>query len=207
MPKSPLMFDAVEPHVETRFVIGIDPSLTGTAIAILNHRGQLVRLARFESVNEGRGVAHRILRYDHVSGMMRDMIASLSPNPVVACIEGYSMGHNSAQHSLLIEMGFTLRKMVASSTHAAIHEVAPSTLKKFATGIGKGDKSAIASALTHRYGVRFDTSDEADAYGLARMALQIAGFEEPDNSKQRESVDTVVNGKSGKKPKRSSRVK
>ena len=57
-------------------------------------------------------------------------------------------------------------------------------------------------ALTHRYGVQFATSDEADAYALARMAMQLHGAEEPATAFQREAIDVVLNGKPKPQKKR-----
>ena len=50
--------------------------------------------------------------------------------------------------------------------------IAPTELKKFVTGKGQCKKDLILLNVFKKWGVEFDNSDLADAYGLARMALE-----------------------------------
>ena len=50
--------------------------------------------------------------------------------------------------------------------------VTPGELKKFITGKGQAKKDLILLNVFKRWGVEFDNSDLADAYGLSRMALE-----------------------------------
>lgn len=50
--------------------------------------------------------------------------------------------------------------------------IAPGTLKKFVTGTGKGKKELILLKTYKKWGVEFDNNNLADAYGLARMAIE-----------------------------------
>lgn len=50
--------------------------------------------------------------------------------------------------------------------------IAPGTLKKFVTGTGKGKKELILLKTYKKWGIEFDNNNLADAYGLARMALE-----------------------------------
>jgi len=50
--------------------------------------------------------------------------------------------------------------------------IAPGTLKKFVTGSGKGKKELILLKTFKKWGVEFENNNLADAYGLARMALE-----------------------------------
>jgi crossover junction endodeoxyribonuclease RuvC len=186
-------------------VLGIDPSLSATAIVILNERGELAEQKTYRTMPQPGGVGGRIDRLSWLAADIQRDIADM--DIAVACIEGYSMGSNQAQHSAIVECGYELRRLVWQTTGDACRlvEVAPSTLKKFCTGKGNGDKTAIGSHLTARYGVTFNSNDEADAYGLARMALCIAGYAEPANQAQREAVDVAMNGKA-KRPGKSKRA-
>lgn len=184
------------------YVIGIDPSLCSTGVVVLSSNGELAASALVKSKPpESQGVAARILRVTQIAMMVQDLIVDYLP--VVVCIEGYSMGSNQSGHSAIIECGYELRRMICGKTNARLIEVAPAALKKFCMGSGNGDKSAVASALTHRYGVLFESSDAADAYGLARMALQIGGYEESATQQQREAVATAsgVKVKKVRKPR------
>lgn len=181
-------------------VCGIDPSLTATAVFVLDDDGaplqQFVR-----SSDPQPGVAGRVLRCYGVAACIETNLEIERPS--VVCIEGYSMGSNMAQHSTIVEYGYELRRMLCGlDWHPRVIEVPPATLKKFCTGKGNSDKSAIASHLTDRYGVRFDSNDEADAYGLARIALCVAGHAEPTNQAQRDSLAKLTAGPVKKTRKR-----
>lgn len=187
------------------YFIGIDPSLAATAVCVLNELGELVELRTFVS-KPITGVAARVLRCVGVADSIEAEICDPYV-PGAVCIEGYSMGSNKGQHSAIIEMGYELRRRLCGlDCTPRVVEVPPSTLKKFCCGAGNADKVAVASALTKRYGVEFASSDEADAYGLARMALCIAGLAEPTNDAQRESVSVAMNG-TVKKPKKPRKTK
>lgn len=53
--------------------------------------------------------------------------------------------------------------------------VAPATLKKFATGKGNADKTAMALALFRRTGLELANSDETDAWWLRAAGLHLLG--------------------------------
>src|SRR5215208_872303 len=78
--------------------------------------------------------------------------------------------------------------------------VAPTTLKKFILGKGKGDKSLILREVYKSYGLNATTDDEADACVLAHIGACLIGREEPRNQAQREVLFTLTGEK--KKPKR-----
>ena len=50
--------------------------------------------------------------------------------------------------------------------------IAPGTLKKFVTGDGRCKKDLILLKTYKKWGIEFSINDLADAYGLARMALE-----------------------------------
>ena len=56
--------------------------------------------------------------------------------------------------------------------------------------------------MTSRYGVQLGTDDEYDAYALARMALQIAEYDQPQNQYQRQALEVALNGRPKKPSKR-----
>lgn len=78
--------------------------------------------------------------------------------------------------------------------------VAPTTLKKFILGKGKGDKSFIVREVFKAYGLDAGTDDEADACVLAHIGAYLTGTEEPRNQAQRDVLFTLAGEK--KKPKK-----
>jgi Holliday junction resolvasome RuvABC endonuclease subunit len=53
--------------------------------------------------------------------------------------------------------------------------ITPATLKKFATGKGNADKTAMALALFKRTGLELADSDQVDAWWLRAAGLQLLG--------------------------------
>ncbi len=50
--------------------------------------------------------------------------------------------------------------------------IAPGTLKKFVTGDGRAKKDLMLLKVYKKWGVEFSDDNLADAYGLARHALE-----------------------------------
>lgn len=68
--------------------------------------------------------------------------------------------------------------------------VNPTTLKKFATGKGNADKTAMALAAYQRDGIEFNTSDECDAWWLRQFGMAWHMFPEIELPKaQMEQLD------------------
>jgi Holliday junction resolvasome RuvABC endonuclease subunit len=80
--------------------------------------------------------------------------------------------------------------------------VAPTTLKKFILGKGKGDKSLILREVYKTYRLDAGTDDEADACVLAHIGACLIGAEEPRNQAQREVMFTLTGEKKKNSKKR-----
>jgi crossover junction endodeoxyribonuclease RuvC len=79
--------------------------------------------------------------------------------------------------------------------------VAPSTLKKFILGAGKGEKSFVVREVFKAYQLDATTDDEADACVLAHIGACLIGREEPRNKAQRDVLITLTAEKKTKKRK------
>ena len=145
-----------------RSVVGIDPSLTGTAVA--THTG--VHLLR----NKLRGTERLVHIRDRVEALLLAAPARL------VVIEGYAYGQTRKQSSLVDmgELGGVLRVLFHELGLQWV-EVAPGTLKKFATGVGVGDKVGMVIQARERLGYQGTSNDEADALWLREAGLQHYG--------------------------------
>lgn len=181
-------------------VIGIDPSLTATAVFVLDETCYSPARKVIKTIPHA-GVAGRVLRCSKAAKEVRQMMDEWKP--VLVCIEGYSFGSNTAKHAEIIEHGYELRRMLCGlDCTPRVIEVAPMSLKKHATGTGKGDKTAVVARMAKRFPeIEFSMNDESDAAALALIALQCAGLAEPENQAQRDVIDVLLNGRA-KKPKR-----
>ena len=168
-------------------VIGIDPSLSKTAIVIgSEHRKEKVFLITSKPL--GDSVCQRMSRFEQmVAGIMRTIRENTDPLSVSRIfIENYSFGSKFAREALG-EFGGILRWHLVE-VDPQIVEVAPTTMKKFVTGKGNGDKDAVRMHCLKNWGYESQGNDDADAYGLWRLGLCVCGLDDAMNQAQRESV-------------------
>lgn len=171
-------------------IVGIDPSLTGTAVCVAGQEP-----VRFTS-QPAEGTWGRIHRFS----MLAAQAAKEVPNESLIMLEGYSFGSKGRAVTDLAEYGGILR-LLLKDTGSAIVEVAPHLLKKFATGKGNSDKEALRAHAAKRWGVIHDSSDETDAFVLAQIGLCYSGQVEPESQAQREVIETLKTGGVKKKRK------
>lgn len=102
---------------------------------------------------------------------LRDHIKEIvSPNDIVY-IEGLSYSSQGQAKAQMGAVHYVIRIfLVENGINYKVIE--PTVLKKFVTGKGQCKKDLILLNVFKKWGVEFDNSDLADAYGLARMALE-----------------------------------
>lgn len=170
-------------------ILAIDPSLTGTAVVIGGPSG-VYDIRRFSSHHRTDTVYHRIQRY---RGLVAEVAAYIGCQSIDAVfIEGYSFASDVSRARYSAEYGGLLRASLLELT-SDVYEIQPLALKKFAGGIGKGDKQRVIEGLKRRYNVRFETDDEYDAYGLYRLGLCVLGHVAPQGLAQCEVVEQIRN--------------
>lgn len=198
------MSSTIAPTIATpQIVVGIDPSLTGTAVCVIAGASSDSKMSRVGSSPDGRlrnPVESRIRR---VFGLTDDVVTRV-PFGATVFIEGYSYASNDANASLLREYGGLLRWALIENGNEIV-EVSPSSLKKFVCGSGGSAKNPVKKehmmAHAHkRWGVMFSTSDECDAFGLCKIGMCYCGREAPADSAQREVIEKLRGGPAPKKP-------
>lgn len=170
----------------TDFVMGIDPSLSGTAVCLMNGDHQQL-MHRFSS-KPAMGVHERMERFTGLVDSVLSTIEKAKPKLVV--IEGYSFASKGAMQLDRIEYGGILRYELDARGYNIV-EVPPTQLKKFCCGKGNGDKTGVIAALTKRYGAEFRTNDEYDAMGLALIGLCLTGLSDPQTSAQKDVITRI----------------
>lgn len=146
-------------------VLGIDPSLTATALVGIDSAGALV--SRHLLSTSKKDFASRPARLDAMRRALLEIITSATPDLVT--LEGYSFGSKNQTHQLG-EWGGVLRWTLWSEMVPYI-EVPPTTLKSYVTGKGNSPKEVIMREVFRRWGYEAHDNDDADAYGLARFGL------------------------------------
>ena len=145
--------------------VGVDPSYNGFAIIVVDKKGEIIE-QKLLSSDTKKEAEERILELEKEFKFI-PTIHSLHS----VCIEGPSFSSNG---QFILQMGalhyylrlFLLKKKVQYKI------VAPGTLKKFVAGDGRAKKDLMLLKTYKKWGVEFDDDNLADAYGLARMALE-----------------------------------
>lgn len=151
-------------------VIGIDPSLTATGVA--DATGGLHTIV---SKPDGGTVADRARRLATIWAHLRPLRLD---GAHLVVIEGPAF---SRQGQAGVHLRAGLWWHIVTRLHAVgvpVAEVAPTALKKYATGKGNADKSDMRLALYKRAGLDVSSDDEVDAWWLRQMGLVHLG--DPD---------------------------
>lgn len=169
-PAPPQLMDGAQPVNTERpqiTAMGIDPSLTGTGIAVIKD-GQLV----------AQTLAPKKLRHVHRLKWFRfELIKILNAyEPDIVAIEGYGFGAKNSHAHSLGELGGVL-KLALLDCMTDYLVVPPTSLKMFVTGKGNSPKTVMGKELYKRFEIDLDDDNQVDAAGLAMMALAwVDGF-------------------------------
>lgn len=167
---------------------GIDPSLTGTAVAIgTEHQSKVHQVVTRSKDYPGESLKVRMDRVEYVVDCVMGIVQPTPP--AVIFLEHYSFGSKN-KNEYLGELGCYLRLNLRDV--CPVYEVAPGTLKKFVCGTGAAKKEQMIAHVFRQWGEMFPTNDHADAFGLYRMALCATGLADVKNTAQRQAVATVL---------------
>lgn len=170
-------------------ILAIDPSMSNTAAVYGDAFDYAIET--FKSKNIGPSAAQRMQRIDGLVGRIMDWIDERGNAPDAIFIEGYAFGSNDANAKFSAEYKGLLLWHLCELT-PRIFEVAPMTLKKFATGKGGGKKEFVIAHMMRKYGVEFKSNDEFDAFALYQLGMVCEGLIEADNQAQLQCADTVA---------------
>ncbi len=164
--------------------IGFDLSLTGTAIVVLNKNKEILFSTTLK--NKLRGME----RLDFIRREVSDVVDKF-PNSKY-CIENYAMGIRAGQSFSIGELGGVIKLLLHDFQIKPIL-IAPTQLKKFIIGKGVGDKNIVMLAVYKKWGFEAPDDNQADAYGLARLAKELYSTGTDLTKPQLEVIDVVLN--------------
>ncbi len=167
--------------------MGIDPSITGSAVVEVWEDGRHEILGEIKSPPPVKTLRGRMARYRTISTQVSNLV---DMDTELVLIEGYAFAAKGSSALSLAEFGATLRHDLFALGLLVV-EVPPTTLKKFVTGKGNANKVAVATALSVRYGVEFATDNQSDAFALAHLAAIAVGFFPAPTKFQAEAVEIV----------------
>ncbi|EJW14424.1 crossover junction endodeoxyribonuclease RuvC [Paenibacillus alvei] len=168
-------------------IVGIDPS-TKTGICIMDQFGNLIDA--FEVTGEGKDPKR-------MSDIIGTTSETLEDGDLVG-IEGF--GFSSQSGFILGGIGWGIR-MEMYLRGIKYMEIAPSQLKKFATGKGNAKKDELAVHIFKHWGFEHHSDNVRDAYVLAQVMRAIR-MGSATTKYQREVIDAILAPKPEKKKKR-----
>lgn len=151
-------FDGGLPHKTGKPVyIGIDQSYGGFGICAYKDNKYYAEV--YKSSNRG------MPRMLDIRNFIRDWLTQVTIADVA--MEGYAMGAKGMVFSLG-ELGGLVKMELADFGHYPLI-IPPTTLKKYVTGVGKGQKNQMILHTYKKWGQTFTDDNACDAYGLARL--------------------------------------
>jgi len=153
------------PVPASRRVMGIDPSLSGTGIVVIDSK----RALHLQTVITKPGDSLRD-RIDSIACHVH--LAQEKYDPELFVLEGLSMGSFAGKVHDRTGLHYILRWQL---WHGAGEEevliVPPATLKKFVAGKGNATKEFMLLNAFKRWGMEFPDNNQCDAFCLAQFGL------------------------------------
>ena len=149
-------------------IVGIDQSLSGTGVAILNDDGELQKTIIIEPPKK-LGIGTK--RLDYISATVVEILRCLDERFVIAR-EGYSFGSKGRATFSLGELGGAIDLSIfrlAIENFVTYSVIPPGSWKKYCFGIGSVKKDTnYLLQVYKKVGMEFPDDNQADAYMIAR---------------------------------------
>lgn len=147
--------------------MGIDPSLTGTGVFILNEDGSN---SSCEIKTSLKGYENSLKRVDYIAEQVVELINKHKPIGIL--MEDYFVGRQPMTVIKLAELGTVLRIRILENGNN-FFVTKPSQLKKFVTGAGNCGKDLILKCVFKKWNVDVSSNNIADACGMAYMCRAV----------------------------------
>ncbi|MBI3649309.1 MAG: crossover junction endodeoxyribonuclease RuvC [Actinobacteria bacterium] len=153
-------------------VLGVDPGVAKTGLAVLERRDRGAVLAWSGPVVTPPGLAESD-RLRAIAEAVRSAIAE--HRPAVVALERVAFNRNTVS-ALQVARATGAVMVAASQAGLRVEEYAPSEVKSTVTGMGNADKRQVRDALVRVHGLREvpEQPDAADAVAVALCHLAAA---------------------------------
>jgi len=149
--------------------LGVDPSLSGTGLVILDTEGRVTQQKEISTkkTNSRYDIEERII---NIGNDVIEFVHRIIPLIQVCYIEDISFGSSGESSVQLASLNYYIRIQLLN-THIPFYTISPSQLKKYISGNGQAKKELMLKEVYKRWGVDYNSNNLADAYSLARYAL------------------------------------
>jgi crossover junction endodeoxyribonuclease RuvC len=144
--------------------VGLDPSINATGLVVIDQYATIIESKLFSVASEK--FEESLLKYEKEIKFIPTILTLQS-----VYLEGAA--YQSTGQAIL-QMGALhfLTRLFLFKKHVNYKVIAPGTLKKFVSGKGNSKKDLMLLNVYKKWGVEFQDHNLADAYGLARLALE-----------------------------------
>lgn len=142
---------------------GLDFAFANNGVVILDEDAKIIRQDIIKTTNKQTDEKRLI----HI----RDYVASVVKDGDIVYIEGLSYNSVGTAKAQMSAVHYVIRLFLMEKG-IKYKVIEPTVLKKFVTGKGQCKKNLILLKVFKKWGIEFDSDDLADAYSLARMALE-----------------------------------
>lgn len=173
-------------------VIGLDLSLTGTGVVVIQKEKIIVQKLIKSKPPEEKNPTTEIERIIGIKKGITDIIEDGSA-PDLVVIEGLAYGvRNATALVQLSGLNYMIREYLYSRKIPFLI-IAPTSVKKFITGSGIAKKDIMMLEVYKRYGVSMIDDNECDAYSLARIGLATLETNKDDLFEYQKEVVNLIN--------------
>jgi Holliday junction resolvasome RuvABC endonuclease subunit len=153
--------------IETCYV-GIDPSLTGTGLVILNKDGVIT----YQELISTKPSTEIEFRFEHIVNKLKLALSKEEDVHPKVCMEGLSYCSKGQSVLELSALHYMIRMMLRMFLKVPYEVIPPTVVKKFVSGSGAAKKELMLLNVYKKWGVSFEDNNLADAYSLARYCME-----------------------------------
>lgn len=153
-------------------VVGIDPSLVGTAVCALNYdTEQIVYIETFVEAKKYVGIDRLCWLFNKLNATIKDLMAKDTIKEFF--IEGFAFMAQGRAVFDVAQLGGIFRLQLAGRW-GGYYEIPPTSLKMFVCTKGNAKKEVMLEQTFRKWNLGSDTlkdNNQVDAYGLAKFGI------------------------------------
>lgn len=200
-----------------RVILGLDLSLSGTGLTILDSKGSILFQAligsKKENTKKNKDKTRLFIKDKDYNVLFEDFIDSstLTDMPRLsfyrnkikefivkyqvteAILEGYSMGSKGQGVTGLAELGGIIRMMLYDMNIPYVQSP-PYNAKAYISGISVAEKEIIIESILEKYNLHIEDDNIADSFSMANMLLEF-GMDQINSALEEGGVDLLKNKK------------
>ncbi len=150
----------------SKYFMGLDLSLNGTAIVVIDDKGKIISQSRFKTKPDS-------LIEERLLFISEQVLNVLKNNQTIErlYIEGLSFSSSGQSTMELAGLHYVMRCFIFQLYGLNYKMISPPSLKKFVSGVGNCKKNLMLLYTFKKFGEEFDDDNICDAYCLSRLAL------------------------------------